>query len=303
MHLGMHTYSLYHHGVAEDWAGFKLPWDRQMTFMEMMDYTLKLGLEGLHLDAKALDKLDKDYLETVREYARNKNLYLEFNFALKSGHYDSAVQFEVEEGIDIARRIGADLAKIGMNLKRPRPIAASKFHPEMLIQLESVITRISAAIPLVEKTGVRLALENHTDAFSEEVIWVLDQINHPMVGACIDTVNAIHVTENPISAVETLAPRAFTNHFRDNKIVITPWGLKFTGAAVGEGDLDMKKSYELISQNPNVQRINIELDLECPLNDMQTAMETERAALIRSIDYCRKVLGINDPCPRNRIKC
>lgn len=297
MQLGMHTYSLYHHGVAEDWAGFELPWGRQMTFLEMMDYTHDLGLEGLHLDAKALDKLDKDYLETVREYARNKKMYLEFNFALKSGHYDSAVQFEVEEGINIAHRIGADLTKIGMNLKRPRPIAASKFHPGILTQLESVVKRISAALPLVEKTGVRLALENHTDAFSDEVIWVLDQINHPMVGACIDTVNAIHVTENPISAVETLAPRAFTNHFRDNKIVITPWGLKFAGAAVGEGDLDMEKSYELISQNPNVQRINIELDLECPLDSMQTAMKTERAALIRSINYCRKVLGINDQSP------
>jgi len=83
MQLGMHTYSLYHHNVAEDWAGFELPWDRQMTFLEMMDYRLSLGLEGLHLEAKALDKLDNDYLETVREYARNKNLYLEFNFCRK----------------------------------------------------------------------------------------------------------------------------------------------------------------------------------------------------------------------------
>lgn len=72
-------------------------------------------------------------------------------------------------------------------------------------------------------------------------------------------------TENPITAVENLAPRALTNHFRDNKIVITPWGLKFTGAAVGEGDLDMKRSYELIRQNPDMNRINIELDLECPM--------------------------------------
>ena len=24
MRLGMHTYSLYHHGVAEDWAGFRI---------------------------------------------------------------------------------------------------------------------------------------------------------------------------------------------------------------------------------------------------------------------------------------
>jgi 3-oxoisoapionate decarboxylase len=292
MRLGMHTYSLYHHGVAEDWAGFELPWKRQMTLFEMMDYIKTLGLEGLHLDAKALDRMEKAYFEQVRQYANDRNLYLEFNFALKSGHYDSAVQFDIADGVAIAHAIGADITKIGMNLKRPRPVAAGKFHPDIMAQLETVVKKVTAALNLVEETGVKLALENHTDAFSEEVLWVLDKIDHPLVGACIDTVNGIHVTENPITAVENLSPRAFTNHFRDNKIVITPWGLKFTGAAVGEGDLDMKRACELIRQNPNMNRINIELDLDCPLDSMEAAMAFERAALERSVAYCRDVLGI-----------
>mgnify|MGYP002725685906 CR=1 FL=1 len=179
-----------------------------------------------------------------------------------------------------------------MNIKRPRPLAASKFHPDVNAQLDDVIQRVNHAVPHIERTGIRLALENHTDAFSEEVLWVLDRIHHPLVGACIDTVNGIHVTENPIEAVKNLAPRAFTNHFRDNKIDITPWGLKISGAAVGEGDLDMKKAYELIRKNPNMNRINIELDLDCPIDDMQTALKTEKDALVRSVDYCRNVLGI-----------
>ena len=33
-----------------------------------------------------------------------------------------------------------------------------------------------------------------------------------------------------------------------------------------------------------MQRINIELDPECPLDNMQRAMETEQGALIRSIE-------------------
>jgi len=179
-----------------------------------------------------------------------------------------------------------------MNLKRPRPVAASKFHPDVMDQLNKVIDRVNRALPVVEKTGMKLALENHTDAFSEEVLHVLDEINHPLVGACIDTVNAIHVTENPITAVENLAPRAFTNHFRDNRIIIEPWGLRFMGAALGEGDLDMQRCYELIRTNPEVQRINIELDLQCPLDDMQSALDIEKAALKRSISYCRNVLNI-----------
>jgi len=33
-----------------------------------------------------------------------------------------------------------------------------------------------------------------------------------------------------------------------------------TGAAVGEGDLDMRRAYKLIQKNPNLNRISIELD-------------------------------------------
>jgi len=49
------------------------------------------------------------------------------------------VQHEIVEGIGIAGAIGADVAKIGMNLSRPQPVAASKFHPEVMKQLEAVV--------------------------------------------------------------------------------------------------------------------------------------------------------------------
>ena len=292
MRLGMHTYSLYHHGIAEDWAGFRLPWPGQMDIWQLMDYMVELGLEGIHLDDKAFDATAEAYFSRVRDYARARNLYLEYNFALPSKKYDSSVQHEIEQGIGIARAIGADVAKIGMNLSRPQPVAASKFHPQVIAQLEGVVKKLKKAASLAEQSGVKLAVENHTDAFSEEVIWVLDRVNHPFVGACIDTVNGLHVTENPITAVENLAPRAFTNHFRDNKIIIKPYGFEMTGAAVGEGDLDMQRAYELIHRNPDVNRINIELDLQCPLDNMQEALRIEREALQRSIRYCREILGI-----------
>ncbi len=34
--------------------------------------------------------------------------------------------------------------------------------------------------------GIRIAVENHCDSFSEEILWLLDQVDHPSVGACID---------------------------------------------------------------------------------------------------------------------
>jgi len=61
---------------------------------------------------------------------------------------------------------------------------------------------------------------------------------------------------------------------------------------VGEGDLDMQRAYDLIRRNPAANRLNIELDLRCPLDDMQQALRIEREALQRSIRWCREVLGI-----------
>ncbi|UCD81641.1 MAG: hypothetical protein JSW26_09530 [Desulfobacterales bacterium] len=172
MRLGMHTYSLYHHGIAEDWVGFRLPWSKQMDIWQLMDYMVELDLEGIHLDDKAFDSMNEVHFSRVRDYAQARNLYLEYNFALPSQRYDSSVQHEIEEGIGIAGAIGADVAKIGMNLSRPQPVAASKFHPQVMEQLEGVVRKLKKATSIAEESGVKLAVENHTDAFSEEVIWV-----------------------------------------------------------------------------------------------------------------------------------
>jgi sugar phosphate isomerase/epimerase len=146
--------------------------------------------------------------------------------------------------------------------------------------------------PRAEEYGLRIAIENHTDLFSEELLWLLDQVDRPNVGACIDTVNAFHVTEDPMRAIENLAPRAFTNHFRDDRIEFEIWGFRVTGCALGEGDIDVQRAYELIRDTSPCDRINIETDLDIPMDDKDEAMRIEEDALVRSIRFCRDVLGV-----------
>ena len=112
------------------------------------------------------------------------------------------------------------------------------------------------------------------------------------MGACIDTVNAFHVTEDPMQAIEKLAPRAFTDHFRDDRIEFEIWGFRLTGCAVGEGDIDVRRAYELIRDTSQCTRVNIETDLDIPMDDAAEAMRLEEDALVRSIRYCRDVLGV-----------
>jgi hypothetical protein len=41
-----------------------------------------------------------------------------------------------------------------------------------------------------------------------------------------------------------------------------------------------------------MRRINIETEMEIPLDDMQQALRMEKETIERSIRYCREVLGI-----------
>ena len=292
MLLGLHTYSLYLHGIGQAWAGFKLPWPRQMSTFELFDQSHRWGLDGLHLDDGVLENIEESYLKEVRAAAEEKGLYLEYNFSMDVGGQGIGIQHDPAEAIATAQVLGADIVKVSMDLIRPRPVAASRFHPDVMAQIKSVASRIKQLAPAAEAAGVKIAVENHCDTFSEEIIWLLDQIDNPLVGACIDTVNALMVMEDPMAAIENLAPRAFTNHFRDDRIEFRRHGFKLTGTAIGDGDIDIKRAYEIIKTKSCMNRINIETEMEIPLDDMETALRMEKETIERSIKYCRKVLGI-----------
>ena len=292
MLLGLHTYSFYLHGIGQAWADFKLPWPRQMSTFELFNEAVAMGLDGLHLDDGVLETLDASYLEEVRAAAAECNLYLEYNFSMDLGGMGIGIQHDLGEAIATAAALGSDFVKVSMDLQRPRPLAASRFHPQVKAQMQKFASQLKAAASAAEDAGVRIAVENHCDSFSEEILWLLDLVNRPVVGACIDTVNALMVTEDPMQAISNLAPRAFTNHFRDDRIELQRYGFKLTGAAVGEGDIDMKGAYEIIKTKSRMRRINIETEMEIPLNDMQQALRMEKETIIRSIRYCREVLGI-----------
>ena len=292
MLLGLHTYSLYLHGIGQAWADFNLPWPRQLSTFELLDQAVHWGLDGLHLDDGVLENLEPDYLKEVGAAARERDLYLEYNFSLDLGGQGIGIQHDLAEAIATAQALGADIVKVSMDLIRPRPVAASRFHPDVMGQIKSVASRLKHTIPAAEAADVKIAVENHCDTFSEEILWLLDRIDHPRVGACIDTVNAFMVMEDPMAAIENLAPRSYTNHFRDDRIEFQRYGCKLTGTAVGDGDIDMKLAFEIIKTQSSMNRINIETEMEIPIDDMETALSMEKETIERSIKYCREVLGI-----------
>ncbi|MGD8880880.1 MAG: TIM barrel protein [Desulfobacterales bacterium] len=292
MLLGLHTYSLHLHGMGQNWGGFKLQWEPVWDIFGLLDEAKNLGLEGLHLTAADLGATDHVHLRAVRRAAEERGLYLEYNFSLDASEYDDRLTHTMEEGIAIAEALGSDIGKISMDVRRPHPVCGSAFHPKIIPQLERIARKAETAAPVAQNAGIRLCLENHTEAFSDEVLWIINRVNHPFVGACIDTNNSLMVGEDPLSAIRKLTPVSFTNHFSDHRIVFDQYGCRITGVATGTGDVPMREAYQIIQSNPNMKRLNIEVEFDPENDGPEEARRREYEAVVESIRFVRQELGV-----------
>ena len=291
MKLGLHTYTLHLWGLGQNWGVIAKPRPKEINLMQLMDMAAEWGLDGLHITGCDLESKDDNRLREVRAAAEDHGLYLEYNFSLNE-EFDPRLTDSIQDGIHIANKLGADLGKISLDIRRPRPLYGSCFHPIVMRQLCNVYEEIKAALPLVENTGVKLALENHTETYADEILWLIDKVSHPLVGACVDTVNSMAVLEDPVSAVEKLAPYGFANHFCDHKLDRDQFGIRFHGVALGDGDIDCVKVYNTIKKLSPTDRITFEIEWDMGNDPIEVARDKELDACIRSIKYAREVLCI-----------
>lgn len=290
MKLGVHTYSLHLSGFGPtDPAGTSIA-GKTMNVFGLLEYCKnELGLDGVHLTPLCLDVIDLGHMKEVGARAKELGLFLEYNFSMDDP-YVPQINLTPNQALDHCQALGADIAKASLDVKRPRPLTAHRHHPEVMKVLALRAGEFKAAAPRAQDLGIRFAIENHTDTYASEIKWLVQEADHPAVGICVDTGNALFVMEDPVAAFEILAPGSFTNHFKDYRVDYAQYGARFVGVALGEGDIDMVKAFNLIKNESATDRIIIEVEWDPEGVAPQQAREDEIKALKRSIDYCREVL-------------
>src|SRR5262249_1665634 len=121
------------------------------------------------------------------------------------------------------------------------------------------------ALPVAEKHKMQLAIENHKDLRSSELIEVLRQVKSPSVGVCVDTGNSIALLESPLETVQLLAPLALTGHLKDMGVAEYPEGLELSEVPLGEGFLDLPRIVGILRKARPGIRLNLEMITRDPL--------------------------------------
>jgi sugar phosphate isomerase/epimerase len=222
-----------------------------------LDYCHALGARGVQV---AIGARDEAACERLRARAAAYAMDLEGTVRLPRDR-DDLDRFRAE--VLTAVRAGAAVLRTTMFTGRRYETfpSAAAFRRAG----DAAIAALTLAEPVVAGHGVRLAVENHKDWRTDELIAILKRIDSAHVGVCVDTGNSIALLEDPYEVVEALAPLAFTCHLKDMAVQEYDRGFLLSEVPLGTGFLDIRRIVRTLRAARPEIHLNLEMITRDPL--------------------------------------
>ncbi len=267
LRLGLDSYSYRHFLAGRD--------PHAAAFM-FLNKVKELGLDGCQFDPMHLDKWNERLVRYISEFCSDNGLYLE----LGSG----GVDYDWLCGrIQLAGEVGARSVRTFVGWER------GEFGEERIRELIVItIENFKRLAEVAEKAGVPLALENHEDLTSAEVVHILDAVDSPFIRACLDNGNALSVCEDPVDCTRTLAPYVANCHLKDWVITWDNGKPIRRSCPFGEGHGRVAEVTNILRQTNPDMPITIEQPYLNP-EDPNHQPECEHELVKQSVEFMRRL--------------
>ncbi|SHH60360.1 sugar phosphate isomerase/epimerase family protein [Clostridium grantii] len=276
LELGLFSYSYHLAFGAHD--VFTPKETKKMDIFSFMDRVKELGFDGIQIDPMHLESYKEDYLNKVLNYAKNKGFYLEYGTTgVEENHLFTQLEIAKKLESPILRTyIGFD--PMGENVDPKK-------------EVENAILVLNKVKEKAAEYNIKIAIENHCDLTTDELVELVKEINSPYVGVCVDLGNFMIHLEDPVVSVKKLAPYIFSTHFKDYAFSMENWGFKSFGVALGKGVIDLEAVLNILIEDSKLDKIMLELPVEKCLTEEAT-LKKEDDIVVESVKYAREVLGI-----------
>ncbi|MHB1005060.1 MAG: sugar phosphate isomerase/epimerase family protein [Chloroflexota bacterium] len=218
---------------------------------EMIDRAADLDLAGLHIaNMRLLASGDDVYLADLRARAEDHGLYIE----LGSEGTDAS---QLRSAVGVALKLGSRIVRTFVGADRQGGWAVWRQ------QLDRAVEGLKQVVPFARDVGVTIALENHGDLTSPELVNLLDKVasDGEGVGVCLDTGKSLLVVEDPLVATQNLAPYVVTACLTDYRLLATARGARIIGCSLGQGAVDLLSIVQILRQ----RRPDLHLNIESPV--------------------------------------
>lgn len=197
--------------------------DRPLDVMDLLDKAQALGVSVVQVaDNLPLHRLMAGELDALVEWASELGIRLEVG--TRGIDLDHLRTYLV-----LAQRLGSPILRVVVDTVDHHPSEGE------------IVRTLCAFSPALARAEVVLAIENH-DRFAARLLAnILERVDSPYVGVCLDTANSFGALEGPGAVVEVLGPWVANLHVKDFAISRVEHAMGFTieGRPAGQGQLDI----------------------------------------------------------------
>jgi 3-oxoisoapionate decarboxylase len=140
-------------------------------------------------------------------------------------------QEPIEPAIAHAAALGAKTIRVGLSTVLCGDRAERADWADLKADVNGHLVRLA---PLAAEKGITLAIENHQDFSSAELMEFCEAAGEN-VGIVMDTGNAWPVAEAPLDFARTILPRIRHVHLKDYRVQMTGEGYRLVRCAIGDG--------------------------------------------------------------------
>lgn len=166
--------------------------------------------------------------------------------------------------------------------------------PSQIVQI------ISGLLPSLSVHNIRLGIENHDRFKASELARIMDAINHPNVGICLDCVNSLGAGEGLAHVMNVLGPYTINLHIKDFTIerVDHNMGFVVTGTPAGQGMTDVPALIEHLLPYGRCTSAVLEQWVP-PANTIDETVDREERWASQSIEYLKQLRYFNTSTRKN----
>ena len=214
----------------------------------VMDHAIALGYEGVLLGNGPLR--DEGVRRQVIAKAKANNLYVEMGGAgidaALSGKSPKELAADWKAIFPLAKEVGSPILVTGLGnwpwdgriIREPGRTLAD--------QIAGSITTLRELRAMAADWGVIVTI--HT-AFNtaREYLQIVEAVDSPYVGLCLDTANSFLVLEDPVDFARAVIPYVHSTHLKDSFIYLDGEGIHWLGGCeLGKGTVDLAAIVEML---------------------------------------------------------
>jgi sugar phosphate isomerase/epimerase len=271
----------YHRFFGEIYPGLETDPGRRMSLFDFIDRAKAHGVAGVSIESFMLASDAPADLDALRRKLDEAGLDRIWAWGHPRGLASGTAPTELEDlkrHVDVAHALEASVMRICAGGRRTRTLSWA----EHLALLAPLLTR---AADYAASRNVVLAVENHIDLLADEMLELLADVGHPALGICLDTANNLRMLEDPMIAIEKMAPYARAVHLKDVKAFRgSPQDFSFwPSVPIGEGLIDMPRALQALSKASYQGLLALEVDYIHPGYGDEEEVITRSVARMREL--------------------